>query len=196
MNRIRLIGKLSLRGEMRLVGSKILRAGGFAWATLIAVIISNREAMITPTTQFHFVITAVLAPSATLFAALSAYILNDLSDIDIDRVNSPQRLLVTKVVTKIDAIVLIVILDFGALLVGSALGHLPFLILLLEIVGGFAYSFRPAGSEVRFVLKTLSIGIAGTVKSFWSNCTWLWNKLECCICSGHVLLVPFCCISH
>lgn len=162
-----LIGTLSSRGGISLLRSKILRASVFAWATLVAVIISNVEAVGMADISVHFIAAVILAPLSTLFTALSAYILNDLSDIDIDSINAPRRPMVTKIVGKSNVVALIALLDSGAVLASSVLGSLSMLIILLEIAGGFAYSYRPFASEGRFVLKTLSIGIAGAISSLF-----------------------------
>ncbi|MDG7000619.1 MAG: UbiA family prenyltransferase, partial [Nitrososphaerota archaeon] len=156
----------SIRGILRLVKSKILRSSVFAWATLVSVVVSQiMRYGVVGVSAGHFITTASLATSCTLLTALSAYVLNDVSDLKVDSVNSPRRPFVTKAVGKSETITLILFLDFLALLIGATLGIVPFFVVLLELAGGIAYSFRPFSYKSKFVLKTLSIGIAGVVSS-------------------------------
>lgn len=148
--------------------SKILRSSVFAWATLVSVIVSQiTQYGVVALSAGHFITTALLATSCTLLTALTAYVLNDFSDLKVDSVNSPRRPLVTKAVGKSETLALILFLDLLALLIGATLGIVPFFVVLLELAGGIAYSFRPFSYKSKFVLKTLSIGIAGVVSSIF-----------------------------
>lgn len=153
----------SPRGEIVLARSKILRSSVFSWATFVNIIISRQETGGLAAISSHFITTLVLAPTCTILAAMSAYVLNDLSDVKVDRINSPERPLVTNIADRGGVIALVVMLNVAALALSGLLGILPFLIILLETAGGIAYSYRPFGCKDRFILKTVSIGIAGVV---------------------------------
>lgn len=152
--------------DVTLARTKALRSSVFGWMTLIAVIISEYQTS-ARFFSYHFIIVVLLAPLCTFFAALGAYIANDLSDVKVDAINSPNRPIVTKTVKRDDAIFLVILSNAASLGLASLLGFPSLLIILLEFVGSVMYSFKPIGVKNRFVWKTLSIGIAGSVSSIF-----------------------------
>ncbi len=105
----------------------------------------------------------VLATFSTFLISLSVYLLNDVSDLDIDKINSPERPLVTQSASRNQSLVLIVVMSGGGALIGLVLGPGAFTITLLEILLGVLYSARPFNFKDRFVVKTLSVGGGGVL---------------------------------
>ena len=84
----------------------------------------------------------VMAALCTGFVCAAGFILNDLVDIDIDRVNRPQRVLVRQALSRRYAITLVVILNIAALGVALTVSAAVALIGLVAIGLLMAYNLR------------------------------------------------------
>lgn len=139
----------------------------FAWATFVSVVITQINELPLSSLPRHFSSVLIVAPLCTLFAALSAYIVNDLSDLGVDKINEPNRPMVTGISANSDALTLMLLLDTGALIMSSTFGFFAFLMIFLETIGSIAYSLRPFEIKNRFLSKTVSIGIGGIFSSIF-----------------------------
>jgi geranylgeranylglycerol-phosphate geranylgeranyltransferase len=145
----------------QLIGSRIRKASVYTFATFAGIIIATRV---------HFspeII--VLAPLSTLCLSLAIYLLNDLFDVETDRINSPNRPLVSQSVTKRDILHFIIFLNVAGIGIAYYLGIATFLLSLLEILLGVAYSVRPFDFKDRFILKTASIGLGGVLANLFGG---------------------------
>lgn len=104
---------------------------------------------------------AVLASLSTFLMSLAVYITNDMVDLEVDKINAPNRLLVAQFVRKTDVLILISLLNLGGMAIGYWLGINAFLITVAELVLGITYSVRPFSFKDRFLVKTLAIGGGG-----------------------------------
>jgi len=108
---------------------------------------------------------AILAASAMLATALSVYTYNDLTDLDIDRLNKLDRALVTGKVSQEDAKKLIFILGIIGLASGFMINLRFFLILLTYFALFFIYSFPQVRLKNKFLLNKTTVG-TGTAISY------------------------------
>ena len=138
---------------LHLVKSRFSRALVYTWGTLVAVVLSTNGR---PTVQL-----ALLASLSTFLMSLAVYVFNDLADLEVDKINAPDRPLVLRSVSKADTVVLVLLLNFGGMSIGYLLGFYPFLITVGEMILGVAYSVRPFSLKDRFLAKTLAIGAGG-----------------------------------
>ena len=138
-----------------LVRSRLKVSSMFTFSTFAGVLIATRgDSSIEVLT---------LAPLSTFLICLSVYLLNDLFDLDTDKINAPNRPLATQAATKNEALVLVLLLGGLGTGLGFVLGFWPFVITLLEIVLGVLYSVKPFNFKDRFLVKTLSICAGGVL---------------------------------
>lgn len=93
-------------------------------------------------------------------AAGSAYVLNQISDIESDRINNKLFFLPRKIISIKSAYVIAITLILATLLLGFSLGPLIGAMFVFGVALGFAYSFRPVQGKNRPFIGTLVNGIA------------------------------------
>jgi geranylgeranylglycerol-phosphate geranylgeranyltransferase len=129
----------------------------FAFATLVSMILGS-----------HGHVDPIIAGSvivASYFMALATYIYNDATDFEVDKINKTNRPSVTGKTTKRQLIIMVSILNFGALLlvalVTISVSHAikisiyPLLISISFIAIGVAYSHPKSNLKDKFPLKTV-----------------------------------------
>ena len=84
----------------------------------------------------------ILGSLSYFFISATALILNDLFDLEIDRVNAPGRPLPSGMVTKRDVIVLSMVVALLGLICAALIGTTAFLVVLVVWVVGVAYNWR------------------------------------------------------
>ena len=84
----------------------------------------------------------ILGSLSYFFISATALILNDLFDLEIDRVNAPGRPLPSGMVTKRDVIVLSMVVALLGLICAALIGTTEFLVVLVVWVVGVAYNWR------------------------------------------------------
>lgn len=146
---------------LKLARSRISRASVYTFSTFAGIMISTKGDVSSSI--------LVLAPLATFFIALGVYLLNDLFDMRVDRINAPNRPMASLAVTRKEAFFFVVSLNVTGAVIGFALGPLPFLITLVEIFVGVCYSMRPFNFKDKFVVKTLSIGAGGILANLFGG---------------------------
>ena len=144
-----------------LMRSRISRASVYTFSTIAGIMISTKGDVSGSI--------LILAPLSTFFIALGVYLLNDLFDIRLDRINAPNRPMASLAVSRKEASYLVVMLNVTGAMIGFALGPLPFVITLLEIFVGICYSMRPFNLKDKFVVKTLSIGAGGILANLFGG---------------------------
>jgi geranylgeranylglycerol-phosphate geranylgeranyltransferase len=151
----------SLNKVIHLTRSRISRASVYTFSTLAGILISTKG-----DTSASILI---LAPVSTFFIALGVYLLNDLFDLRVDRINAPNRPIASFAVSRKEAALFVLSLNVSGAAIGLALGAIPFLITMLEILVGVCYSVRPFNLKDRFVVKTLSIGAGGILANIFGG---------------------------
>ena len=140
-----------------LIRSRLKKATVYTFATFAGIIVATRG-----NTSAEVVI---LAPLATFFIFLGIYLLNDMFDLEVDKINAPTRPLATNAVTREETLLLIVLLDgLGLSISFLFLGSLAVVLAGFDILLGILYSVRPFYFKDRFIVKTMTIG-AGWVLS-------------------------------
>jgi len=100
-------------------------------------------------------------PAATFLIITGMYILNDLVDADLDKVNGKKRPIPSGQVTKANALFFVIITNAAALILVLITFNLPSIMIALIIIGiGLMYSAPKICLKDRFVLKTGSIAAA------------------------------------
>jgi len=107
-----------------------------AFITFISIIVAS---LICTTLGFPF-LKVILAAAAGGFTAAAGNVINDIFDIQIDKLNKPNRPLANNTLTKNSAIAFYILLNFVSLVLALWVGFLPFLIVLITIAVLFVYS--------------------------------------------------------
>jgi geranylgeranylglycerol-phosphate geranylgeranyltransferase len=102
-----------------------------------------------------------LLPTASFMIIIGMYVLNDLSDADIDRANGKKRPIPLGQVSKKQAVAFVIICNvIGILITTLTYSSVSILIALMIAVIGLMYSLPKTALKNRFIIKTLSIAIA------------------------------------
>lgn len=144
-----------------LARSRFMRASVYTWATCVAVTLSAGGK---PDLTVTF-----LSALTTFVMFLAIYVFNDLTDLQVDLINAPKRPLALQSVTKTDAAVLVLLLNFAGMAIGLWLGPMTFLITIAELLLGITYSVKPFSFKDRFLIKTLAIGAGGILASLFGG---------------------------
>lgn len=156
----------AVRPYLLLIKSRVNRSEiipvSFSLNTLIAYVTAS---VLSGMDLLSFSRGAILAASAMLATALSVYTYNDLTDLDIDRLNKLDRALATGKVSQEDAKKLIFILGIIGLASGFMINLRFFLILLTYFALFFIYSFPQVRLKNKFLLNKTTVG-TGTAISY------------------------------
>lgn len=145
----------------QLIESRCSRASVYTWATFISVLLSTNGLP-------NFMI--ILAASvSTFFMSLAVYIFNDIVDFEVDKINAPQRPLVSQPLKKNNVLILFLLLNIVGMTLGYWLGFNAFLITIGELLLGVTYSVKPFNFKDRFLFKTLIIGGGGILASLFGG---------------------------
>jgi geranylgeranylglycerol-phosphate geranylgeranyltransferase len=144
-----------------LVRSRLSRAAVFTTATLSGVLVS--------TAGHPRLDVLLLAPLATFFVSLSMYLLNDIFDFEVDKINAPTRPIPSNRVSREEALVFVAMLDVIGLGIAAQFGWAPLGILGVATLIGICYSIRPFNLKDKFIVKTLSIGAGGIAVSIFGG---------------------------
>ncbi|MHB1688024.1 MAG: geranylgeranylglycerol-phosphate geranylgeranyltransferase [Ignavibacteriaceae bacterium] len=114
----------------------------------------------------------LLAAAAGAFAAIGGNIINDIFDIEIDKINMPGRPLAKGILSKKEAITFYIITNFAALTLSLLIGAYSFIIVLSAAVILFFYSYQLkgiilAGNISVAFLTGLAFVYGGVVVSNW-----------------------------
>ncbi len=146
------------------LGRSQLRTGTYAWATLVG--------MLAVLKAFPPVPLILMALTSMLATALAVYVLNDISDMELDRISAEagnprhmKRPLVTGKATKRDAEVFVVVLAAVGLGIGLIVNFLFFSLISLFLVLGILYSLPPSSLGRRFLLKQLTVAVGQAISS-------------------------------
>lgn len=139
-----------------LLKSRLQRGLVFTVATLVASVLAT-NANITPV---H-----IAAPLATLLSTLAVYIMNDIADIKVDRINAPHRPLASGLVKRSEAFALVSILSVGSIVLAAVINPLAVAMVGAYLLIGVLYSMPKVSLKDRFVVKTLAIAIGGLLTS-------------------------------
>jgi geranylgeranylglycerol-phosphate geranylgeranyltransferase len=120
----------------------------FAFATLISLILGFHGNAV----DYGIAVGVICA---SYFMALAAYIYNDITDFEVDKINKTNRPSVTGKATKRQLIIIVSILNGVALILTSFAGLNAIWISVLFITLGIAYSHRSLNLKDKFPLKTI-----------------------------------------
>jgi geranylgeranylglycerol-phosphate geranylgeranyltransferase len=140
-----------------LVKSRAQRGLVFTCTTIIALLLSSS---LQPS-PLHL----VLLPIITMFSTLSIYLMNDLVDIKIDKINSPTRPLASGAVKKQDALKLVIGLGIGSIAIASLVSALTVYLTITYLLIGVLYSIPKISLKDRSFAKTIMIAIGGLITS-------------------------------
>ncbi|HEY7079766.1 MAG TPA: UbiA family prenyltransferase [Nitrososphaeraceae archaeon] len=102
---------------------------------------------------------------ASYFLALATYVYNDITDIDVDRVNRKDQSSVTRNQSKRKLIILVIFLFSLAATISYVISILAFIISIIFIVLGVIYSHPAFSLKSRFPLKTIVTAIGAGLLS-------------------------------
>lgn len=140
-----------------LVKSRAQRGLVFTCTTIIALLLSSN---LHPS-PLH----VVLLPIITMFSTLSIYLMNDLVDIKIDKINAPNRPLASGAVKKQDALKLVIGLSIGSIAIASLVSTLTVYLTITYLLIGVVYSIPKISLKDRSFAKTIMIAIGGLITS-------------------------------
>ena len=107
----------------------------------------------------------LLAPLITMLSTLAVYLMNDIADIKIDKINAPTRPLASGAVKKSEALALVFALSAISLVSASFLNPVTLVITGAYLLVGVLYSMPKVALKDRFIIKTLSIAFGGFLTS-------------------------------
>ncbi len=110
---------------------------------------------------FHLLAVATI----TMTSTISVYLMNDLVDIKIDKINAPTRPLVSGKVRKEEAVIIIGALAVGAIGISLAISNVTTYLVVAYLVIGILYSVPKISLKDKSFLKTISIAIGGCITS-------------------------------
>ncbi len=84
----------------------------------------------------------ILASVSGAFVAAAGNVINDYFDVDIDKINRPERVIPSELFTKKEALVLFAILKLFAFYTALQIGKMAFLIVIITSILLFLYSFK------------------------------------------------------
>ena len=172
-----------LAKSARLTRSRISRASVYTFSTLAGVLIATRwNASLE---------VLLLAPLSTFLISLSAYVLNDMFDMEVDKINSRNRPLAMQTVTRKEALFFILLVNGMGAGVAFLLGSFAFFIALLEILIGVFYSMRPFNFKDKFIVKTLTIGAGGVLANIFGGVAAGIVNADLLFCSAMFLVFLF-----
>ncbi|MEM1581478.1 MAG: UbiA family prenyltransferase [Candidatus Bathyarchaeia archaeon] len=119
---------------------------------ILSSILSNKNLI-----SFSFITSWFLAFSSTFLIALSAYIYNDITDLEIDRLNKPNRPLVKGEASEKEAKFLAAFLGLISLIFSLLINLEYFIFMLILSTLMFLYSLPPIRLKNRFLIKNLTI---------------------------------------
>jgi len=129
----------------------------FTSTTLVSLLIAS---------NFHpQVIHLIIVPLITMCVSLSTYLLNDIVDIKVDKINDPSRPLVSGQVSKSDAIILVTVLSGTALGLAYVVNTTVLFLAMACLLVGSLYSVPKISLKDRFVIKTVAVAVGGFLGS-------------------------------
>jgi len=129
----------------------------FPWATFISVLIAANG--------YPDPLAAGMAVSASYLVLLAIYSYNDVVDLNVDRINAPDRPLVSGRVAKKEVIRLVWILNGSALAIATMINLYTTLIVAILILIGILYSHPKTHYKDIFPLKTLLTATGAAIAS-------------------------------
>ncbi|MBI2184295.1 MAG: UbiA prenyltransferase family protein [Thaumarchaeota archaeon] len=129
----------------------------FVWALFASIVIASGR-VVDPTKT-------LMAIVAMYCLSLSVYLLNDLMDIDEDKVNSPNRPLASGKATEKDASILIVITGPLSLILAYLINPLTLILFTLAMILGLSYSLPKVRAKERFPHKVLVASAGAAISS-------------------------------
>lgn len=172
-----------LKKSVSLARSRVKKASVFTFSTVAGVMIATRG-------DFSIEV-LLLAPLSTFLITLALYVLNDLFDFEVDRINEPNRSLATQLVTKKESATFVIFLNGLGAAIGLVLGPVTFLIALSAIILGVLYSIRPFNLKNRFIVKTLAIGTGGVLANIFGGVASGIVNVDLIFCSAVFLIFIF-----
>jgi len=156
----------SLRPYVLLLRSKLppsnLAPFSFSLSLALALILSSILAGVDLLTLGRYLILSV---SSILAVSLSVYIYNDLTDIEVDRLNKLDRPLVTGEASKKDALNLVILLSLSGLIIAFMVSLKFFFLIMIFFILFFLYSFPKMHFKSMFIIKDLVIA-SGTALTY------------------------------
>jgi geranylgeranylglycerol-phosphate geranylgeranyltransferase len=148
---------VKIRPIYSLIKSRAQRGFVFTCTTVIALLLSSN---LQPP-PLH----VILLPIITMFSTLSIYLMNDLVDIKIDKINAPTRPLASGAVKKQDALKLVIGLGVGSIAISSLVSTLTIYLTITYLLIGVLYSIPKISLKDRSFAKTIMIAIGGLITS-------------------------------
>ena len=172
-----------VKKTVQLTRSRISRASVYTFSTLAGILIATRWNAAPEI--------LLLAPLSTFLISLAVYVLNDLFDMEVDRINASNRPIAKQSVSRKEALVFVVLLNGIGAGIGLFLGPITFLIALAEIAIGVCYSMRPFNFKDKFIVKTLSIGAGGILANIFGGVASGVVNADLLFCSAMFLIFLF-----
>ncbi len=167
-----------------LIRSRLKKATVYTFATFAGTIVATRG-----NTSAEVL---VLAPLSTLVIFLGIYLLNDMFDLEVDKINAPTRPLATNTVTREQTLLLILLLDVLGLTISFLfLGIFALIVAVFEILLGILYSVRPFNFKDRFIVKTMTIGAGGVLSNLFGGVASGVVNSDLLFCSAMFLVYVF-----
>lgn len=150
---------------------KLIRWQNLALIALVQILI--KYALLLPFSDSHGVSTSlsvfafILLVIATLCLAAAGYVINDISDVDADKINKPQKVIINKQVSEKTALTLFIILNLVGVGIGyyisSGIGHSGFFAIFF-IVSTLLYLYSTYLKHIALVGNlTISLLVATSI---------------------------------
>lgn len=152
-----LVNENKAKSQYLLFKSRIQRSLVFTSTTLTSLLIVS---------NFHpQLIHLFIAPLVTLCSTASIYLMNDIVDIKVDKINHPTRPLVSGQVKRSDAIILVVLLSIVAIGLSWIVNVITLALTISYLIVGILYSVPRISLKDKFMIKTVTIAIGGFLTS-------------------------------
>ena len=100
---------------------------------------------------------------------LAVYLLNDIFDSDVDKINAPNRPIPSQAVTTKNTSLFVALLFSAGISIAYSLGPLALVFGAAEVSLGVCYSIRPINLKDRFLIKTFAIAAGGVLANLFGG---------------------------
>ena len=135
------------------------RAVSFLWGSIVGALIAGIEKGIQP------LFPTIVGPLAMYLVGISAYVYNDIQDLEADRINAKDRPLPSGRVSKGQAMKLAIVAGASAFALSLFLNYWVVALVSFGIALGYVYSTPPLSLKDRFFVKSIVASLWAAVSS-------------------------------
>ena len=135
------------------------RAAFFLWGAIVGALIAGTEKGIQP------LFPTIAGPLAMYLVGISAYVYNDIQDLEADKINAKDRPLPSGRVSKGQAMKLVIAAGASAFTLSLFLNYSVVALVSFGIALGYVYSTPPLSLKDRFLVKSIIASLWAAVSS-------------------------------